>query len=313
MTRRASPPARALATLAGLAGLAACAAAPRWQHDVAAAIGGARSAQQELVVYFALPGRDASDRMQRALDDPAVLAALADGDFAAAVADGGSRASLYREWVGGGEGMGIAVLDGAGRCYAARPGPQDPPELAAFLRQCARSRAQLALLRQQVAQRPVAPLDQHALGCLLLELGCRTESEALLLLAATAGVADARHRLARLYALDGDVAAARRWLTGVPRTPPALVTEGYVRFKERRHADAIAAFEQALRDGGTKLGRDRQRALLYLGKALHESKDDARATPILQALAAEGTGSTFEAAAVHTLGHVRDPRHGHAH
>jgi tetratricopeptide (TPR) repeat protein len=222
------------------------------------------------------------------------------------------RADLYRAWIGGGEGMGIAVLDALGRCYAARPGPQDPPELAAFLRGCTAARERLASLRRQLARPGVTPLDQHELGCVLLELGNRTESEALLLLAAKAGVADARHRLARLYALDGDVGKARTWLAGAPRTPPALVTEGYVRFKERRHADAVAAFEQALRDPG-RLGADRQRALLYLGKALHEHKDDARATPILEALAAETTGSTFEAAALHTLGHIRDPQHGHAH
>jgi hypothetical protein len=299
--------------LAGAAALAGCATGTRWQRDVALAVEHARAQERELVVFFALPGRSASDCMQRALDAPDVLAALGDGDFAAVVADGSSRADLYDAWIGGGEGMGIAVLDGAGRCYAARPGPQDPPELAAFLRACAAARAPLAALRRQLALPTVAPQDQHALGCLLLELGCRKESEALLLLAATAGVADARHRLARLYALDGDVAQARSWLAGAPATPAALVTEGYVCFKERRHADAVAAFEQALHGGGARLGSDRQRALLYLGKALHEAKDDARAVPILEALAAEGTGATFEAAALHTLAHIRDPQHGHSH
>lgn len=303
---------RALA-LAGAAALAACAASPRprWQPDLAAALRDVRASQHELVVYFALPGRDASDKMQRSLDAPAVLDALADGGFAATIADGTARQNLYATWIGGGEGMGIAVLDGLGRCYAARPGPQDPPELAAFVRLCAAARPRLAALRVAVAQDDVAPRDQHALGCLLLELGCRKESEPLLLLAATAGVADARHRLARLYALDGDVAAARRWLANAPRTPAALVTEGYVLFKERKHRDAVAAFERALAGGG--LGDDRQRALLYLGKALHEDKQDARAVPLLEALAKEGTGSTFEAAALHTLAHLRDPQHGHSH
>lgn len=316
MTRRARAPAAwtaptALVVLAAIA-FAGCAVAPvAWQDDVAAALRSARAARQELVVFFALTGRDASDRMQRSLDAPAVLAALADGGFAAAVADGMARQNLYTTWIGGGEGMGIAVLDGDGRCYAARPGPQDPPELAAFLRACAAARGELVALRQRAASASATPLDRHALGLLLLELGCRKECEPLLLDAATAGVADARHRLARLHALDGDVAAARRWLASAPRTAAALVTEGYVLFKERRHDEAIAVFERALRD--TRVGADRQRAQLYLGKALHEAKQDARAVPILEALAAEGTGSTFEAAALHTLGHIRDPQHGHAH
>lgn len=291
--------------------LAACAAPPHWQDDIAVALRASRSTGQDLVVFFALPGRDASDRMQATLADPVVLAALADGEFAATIADGTARANLYATWIGGGEGMGIAVLDGEGRCYAARPGPQDPPELAAFLRLCASSRGQLAALRATALAATATPADLHAFGCLSLDLGARRECEPTLIEAATAGVADARHRLARLYALDGNVTAARRWLASAPRTPPALVTEGYVLFKERRHEDAVLAFEEALRS--ERLGADRQRALLYLGKSLHEAKQDARAVPILEALAAEGTGSTFEAGARHTLGHIANPQHGHTH
>lgn len=294
-----------------LALVAACTAAPAWQGDLQQALLTARGERRELVVFFALPGRDQSDRMQASLGDPAVLAALAAGDFVAVTCDGQERARLYDEWVGGGEGMGIAVLDGEGRVYAVRPGPQDPPELAAFLRRCMAARSELATWRHLVAQPAVAPLDRHQLGCLLLELGCRKQAEPLLVDAAMAGVVDARHRLARLHALDGNVAAARRWLRDAPKTPAAQVTEGYVLFKERRHAEAVAVFDGALAAGG--LGADRQRALLYLGKALHEARQDQRAVPLLEALAAEGTGSTFEAAALHTLGHIRDAGQGHAH
>lgn len=289
---------------------AACASA-RWQTELQPALSAARARRQDLVVFFALPGRDASDRMQASLTDPQVLAALAAGRFAAVIADGAQRDRLYAQWIGGGEGMGIAVLDGQGEVYAARPGPQDAPELAAFLRLCAAARGELAGARAAVAAATVAPLDKHRLGCILLQLGCRIHCEPLLLDAALAGVADARHRLARLYALDGNLAAARRWLADAPKTPAALVTEGYVCFKERRHAAAIAAFERALQAPG--LGIERQRALLYLGKALHENGQDDRAVPMLKALAAERTGSTFEAAAQHTLGHLEDAQHGHGH
>lgn len=291
---------------------AGCASTVTWQQDLPQALAASRQSHQDLVVYFALPGREASDRMQASLSDPAVSAALREGGFEAAVADGSQRAGFYSRWVGGGsEGMGIAVLDATGRVYAARPGPQDPPEFAAFLRQCADARGQLVALRVAEAVRPASPLDQYRLGCLLLQLGCRTECEPLLCSAAKAGVVDARHQLARLLALDGNVAEARQWLIGAPRTPAAQVTEGYVLFKERKHEAAIAAFEAALRTG--ELAHDRQRALLYLGKALHENRQDDRAVPLLQALAAEGTGSTFEAAAVHTLGHIEQPQHGHSH
>ncbi|MBL8754910.1 MAG: hypothetical protein JNK15_16515 [Planctomycetes bacterium] len=291
--------------------LAACAAAPRWQDDVGIALRQARDAGQELVVFFALPGREASDRMQQSLGDPQILSALGEGGFAAVVVDGNVRKNLYGTWVGGGEGMGIAVLGTDGQCYAARPGPQDPPELAAFLLLCAATRAELASLRAKAASAEASPLDQHALGCAYLTLGCRKESEPLLLAAAGAGVADARHRLARLFALDGNLMAARRWLQLAPKTPQAQVTEGYVLFKERKHAEAAKVLDAALATG--QLGLERQRALLYLGKALHEDKQDERAVPLLEALAAEGTGSTFEAAALHTLGHIKNPQHGHTH
>jgi hypothetical protein len=277
---------------------------------VAAALPAAQAAGQELVVFFALAGRPASERMQAGLQDPEVLAALRAGRFATAIADGTARADLFAAWLAGREGMGIAVLDAEGRCYAARPGPQDPPELAAFLRACAAARAELAALRGRLATAS-RPSDQHALGALLLELGCRHESRALLEAAAKAGVADARHRLARLCALDGDVAAARRWLAGAPRTGAAQVTEGYVLFKERRHAAAIDVFEAALRQ--PLPASERQRAQLYLGKALHEDKQDGRAVALLEALRAEATGSTFEAAAAHALAHIRAGDHGHAH
>ena len=87
-----------------------------WQADLVTALQQARSERADLVVFFALPGRDASDRMQASLRDPEVIAALAHGDFQAAVADGVQRKGLYATWVGFGEGMGIAVLDGEGRC-----------------------------------------------------------------------------------------------------------------------------------------------------------------------------------------------------
>ena len=289
---------------------AGCASTGHWQNDVEHASALARDQQHDLVVYFALPGREASDRMQQSLQDPLVLDALHDGGFFAAMADGAARSDLRESLIGYGEGMGIAVLDGKGRVYAARPGPQEPAELAAFLRLCVDARAGLRSMRDRTD--PItAPMDQHWLGCQFLQLGCRKEAEPLLLDAAKAGVTDAKHRLARLYALEGDVTRARQWLAAAPRTPAAQVTEGYVLFKERRHREAVNVLEAALQTGD--LGDERQRALLYLGKALHEDRQDERALPLLQALAAEGTGSTFEAAAAHTLGHLRDPQHGHAH
>jgi len=304
----------ACASLAALL-LAGCAAAPEWQHDLLRARQDAHGERRDLVVYFALPGRDASDAMQQRLDDPLVLAALQDGGFLAVVVDGIAHEKLYRErlfdeWIGGAEGMGIAVLDADGECYAARPGPQDAEELAAFLRTCASHREQLAALRRAAAQADSDPTDVHRLGCLYLRLGCRRKCETLLITAAQSGVADASHRLARLYALDGYVTRARQWLKAAPRTPQALVTEGYVLFKERRHREAIEVFERALATG--ELGDDRQLAVLYLGKSLHENGREDLARPMFQRLAAEGTGSTFEAAAVHSLRHI-DESQDHEH
>lgn len=300
-----------LAALMLLVCATACVAPPEWQRDMQMALSESRRTAQDLIVYFALPGRDASDLMESRLGDPVVIAALQRGKFAAVIADGIERKRLYSEWIGGGEGMGVCVLDGQGYCYAARPGPQDPEQVAAFLDLCASKRAELATLRAMLQQPTVSPMDQHALGSLLLDLGCRVHCEQLLIDAAIAGVADANHRLARLYALDGNVTAARRWLKASPKTPSSMLTEGYVLFKERRHGEAAKVLAAAV--ATNRLGFERQHALLYLGKSLHEDKQDEQAIPLLEALAAETTGSTFEAAARHTLNHIYNPDDGHAH
>lgn len=206
--------------------------------------------------------------------------------------------------------MGIAVLDGGGRVYAARPGPQDPAELAAFLDMCAGARQPLATLRAAVPEVQAQPIDQYHLGRLLLKLGCRVDCEPLLRDAALAGVPGARHHVARLYALDGHVTKARHWLKHVHQTAQTQMTEGYVLFKERRYKESAVVLEAALKTG--RLGEDRQRAMLYLGKALHEDRRDGKAVPLLEALSKEGTGSTFEAAALHTLGHIQNPNDGPA-
>jgi uncharacterized protein HemY len=153
----------------------------------------------------------------------------------------------------------------------------------------------------------VGPAGQYALGCLLLDLGCRVHSGPLLLHAEVNGVVEARCRLAHLYALDGNVTAARRWLQAAPKTPAAKWIEGYVLFKEQRYPEAVKVLQAAL--ATKQLGVDRQNAMLYLGKSLHQDKHDVQAIAILEALVAEGTGSTFEAAATHTLGHIYNPDH----
>jgi tetratricopeptide (TPR) repeat protein len=296
--------------LLGALSLAGCASAPAWQPSLDAALRAARAEGRELVVYFALPGRELSERMQRTLTEPIIGRELGAGGFAAALADGVEQRRLYAAWVGFGEGMGIAVLGADGQCYAARPGPMDPPEFAAFLRLCTALRPELAAARAAVASPACTPADQLRLGSLYLQLGRTKLAEEPLLAAATAGMAEARHRLARSYALDGNLTAARRWLVHVPKTGPVLVTEGYLLFKERRHGEAAAVLEQAL---ANEPGDDRQRAMLYLGKALHEDRRSDRAKEVLEALSREGTGSTFEAAALHTLAHIADPQHGHSH
>ncbi|MBK8097300.1 MAG: hypothetical protein IPK26_09340 [Planctomycetes bacterium] len=160
--------------------------------------------------------------------------------------------------------MGIAVLDPASDVWAARPGPQDADELAAYLRLCA-SRRPLRAAAAKVADAPDDARAKYEFACLRLERGCRVGTEDLFVSAAMAGIHDARHKLARLHALDGNVLSARRWLQDAPKTPEAQVTEGYLLFKERRHAEAVVVLGKAL---DQQLGPERQRALLYYGKAL---------------------------------------------
>ena len=100
-----------------------------------------------------------------------------------------------------------------------------------------------------------------------------------------------------------------RWLAHMLRI--GVLPEGYILFKERRHAEAAKVLAEAV--ATKRLGPERQHALLYLGKSLHEAKQEEEAIVMLEALAAEGTGSTFEAAARHTLNHIYNPGQSHAH
>ena len=92
--------------------------------------------------------------------------------------------------------------------------------------------------------------------------------------------------------------------------PAAWVTEGYLLYKERRHAEAVAVLARAL---AGELGDERPRARLFYGKALHEAGRDAEAEAELVALARDAVGTTFAGAALHTLAHLRNPDHGHTH
>jgi len=235
--------------------------------------------------------------MRQGLADGRVLAALRDGGFAALVCDAEARERLCRQWTGDREG--VAVLDADGAVYAARRGALTPAGLAAFLRACVRAREPLAAARAAAAGPAAGPDERLALGAIYLELGCRAAAEPLLLDAAMAGAAGARHLLARLFVAAADVQAARRWLQHAPRTPDALVTEGLVLRQERRFEAAAAVLERAL--ATDQLGRDRQLALLCLGLVQRELGQHERAAVLLAALVREGTGSTFEAEAQQAL------------
>ena len=293
--------------------VAACSTPEPWAVDAVSTLAEAREQDADVVIFFALPGRVLSDQMERdSLTAPEVLEALQEQRFHSLRLDGFSRQRLYDNYIGGGEGMGICVLDKQGRVFAARPGPQDPPELAAYLRLVGAHRAEVLAARAKLASQPADPVVNYELGVLLLELGCRVGTDALLIAAAQGGMMDAHHRLARLYALDGRLTRARQWLRTAHPTPAASVTEGYVLYKERRHAQAVATFEQALAEGG--LTPDEElRARLFLGKALHQEGKETQAEAVLRALVAASPGSTYAGAAMHALHHIQDPNHGHSH
>lgn len=291
--------------LLGALSLAGCASSgAHWHDDLPSALVTARRDGSDVVACFVRPGTALSDHLQAGLDDALVLTALGKGGFVAVRVDAGQQERLFEQWLGGRDGFGVAVIDPQGRVYSARPGPLDPDELAAFLNRAASSRERLAAARAEVLRPESGLSEQHALGCLLLELGARRDCEPLLIEAAMGGVTDARHRLARLYALDGNLTKARNWLKSAPGTTAAKVTEGYVLYKERQFDRAAEVFEAALQAG--RVGDERQFAMLYLGKSWHEGRRDDRAVPLLESLAREGTGSVFEAGAAHVLRHVRD-------
>ncbi|MFM1870614.1 MAG: hypothetical protein RL398_36 [Planctomycetota bacterium] len=299
----------ARAALSGLLllGLTSCTAVPEWGSDLGAVMRAAKSQGADAVVFLRRDGAPESDRTVPQLADARVAAALAAGGFVAACVDSAEHERLVPEWVGGRDGFGFAIVDSAARPWAARPGPLDADELAAWLRFCAAHRDELRRLLAACESSPADPTANHALGRLALQLGHRRLAEEALSAAALGGVMDARHRLAKLYALDGDLTKARRWLAGAAATPAMRLTEGYVLWKERRYDEAAAALEAAL--AGRQLGDERQWAVLYLGKVWHDLRQDDRAAALLDVLVGEGTGSLPEASAAHTLRHLRGEPH----
>lgn len=302
---------RPLALLMALCG--ACVSAPEpWAADLLPALSSARKSGRHVVAFFALPGREQSDRMEReCIGEPVVRDALRRGGFASVRLDGFQQQRLYGEWVGGGEGMGLCVLDRDGKPYAARPGPLDAPEVAALLDACIANRVRIEGLRAEVAAAPTDAALCHALGCMLLDLGCRVGAEPLLLQAAHGGALDAHHRLARLYALDGHVVRARQWLRTSLPSPAADVTLGYVLFKERRYREAAETLANPAQD--PSLGDDALRARLYLAKSLIQSGDKEAARAVLVPLSRDARGSTFGAAADHSIAHLDSGDHDHTH
>jgi hypothetical protein len=290
--------------------LAGCAGGEPWSPDAGAAIARAAAAGRELVLFVALPGRELSDRMAReALPAAGVLAALRAGGYASATLDGFTHHDRYAQWIGAGEGMGIVVLGPDGLPNAARPGPQDPAELAAFLRFAAAQRDVLAAARAACRAAPDAPDAALRLGRCLLDLGCRRQALGWLQRADAGGEAEAARLLALLHGQDGRLAEARVALHRAGSAPEAGVADGYLCFKERRHAEAVARLEASLAQPLPP--RERQRAMLFLGKALHECRRDAEARAVLTELATTAAGSTFAGAALHALSHFDAADHHH--
>lgn len=299
---------------ASLVMLGACELPPKpWSPDVDAVVASGRPDERETVVFLALPGRELSDRMEKeVLKNSAVELALDAGRFRTARVDAFARQDLYAAWVGSGEGMGIAVLDTAGRCYGARPGPQDPPELEAFLRLCASRRQPLVVAQGLLDARPEDPDAMIRLAEIFLELGARVRAEPLLLAAAEQRPLRVAPLMSLLHGQDGRLQAARKWLEQAPAGPQRDVIDGYLCFKERRHEEAITLLRGALAQGGLP-EREQLRARLYLGKALQESGQPAEALAVLRSLLAEARGTVFAGAAEHTIEHIKNPNQGHTH
>ncbi len=183
------------------------------------------------VVHCALPGRPASDAMDRTtFTDRRVRATLA-RRFAFVRCEAGSAPPSVGALV---RGLGTVVLDGD-EAVAMREGPTGPDAFLAFLRDARRAAPALRAARAAGRQEDVARLcAAGGLREAAIAAARRSDDPAL---------------LARLLLDDGRVAAARAALSGIALDRPELVSlDARVLLAERRDGEALARLEGLARD-----------------------------------------------------------------
>lgn len=237
------------ATLAGFAYRAA--GPPLWHTELETALAHARAQDELILCRFALPGRPLDGDLEIELRDAELSRELAH-DWTCVRFTATEHAQRFSDWVGGGPGMALVILDDTGAPLGARRGFAGAVELRAWLTHAKSLAPRIGELRRAQSPGSPSPGAQLELGELYLELGGELAARRELEAAARAGERDAHLALAQLDTENGAWSSARAHLaawrdapsaSGAPR---AAWVEARILHGEYRSSEACEQLEVAL-------------------------------------------------------------------
>lgn len=319
------------ATLA-LCALCACAALSmltrpaRAVGDLAAALEEATASGKLTVVHFGRADRPLCARMQaETLASPAALSAVSDR-FVEIAIDSRAHADAFEQLTGEKGSLATCVVDAKGELVGRLPGFAETRAYLRFLDTVERHAAQLASARARARSQPGDLRARGELADALLEVGLEREAGSTLR-EATANtterddaplVASLHERLARLCVLRGDPVEARSHLDEYRRLDPAdrahrldraVLSEALVLSIERRESEARRLLEDS--QSRAPICAEEDARLLALGRALHETGDDAGALDRLERLAREHSDSPLLFRAEGLIAHIHGSTPSH--
>ena len=298
-----------------------------WRKDYEAARTEAREKGRLVLLHFTLAGRPVCKTMDDETLAQADVARVANGRFVCVRIDVDAKPDLFDATIGGRGGLATCVVDADGDVVSALHGFAGPEPFRRFLEAADRGYPALAAAREDSAREPADLTKLHRLGEAYRKLDSLRRAEACYRKVLDAGAAEPRpilaschERLARFRIMRGKNLEARKHLEAyraldpqgaLPWTDRILLTEGLTLALERRHREAAAVLQEALKRFPSSEEADH--LTFALGFALHQDRLDKPALEILESGVKRFPESFWIPAMKEQIEHLRNPQPDHTH